>query len=191
MASGTGEKWAYLRHGWAHTAHVTATTWMVTAVGGWSVRARECVHACVYYISYKSHTLMISPQRMRAYMRAFPSTDFPSTDACVHACVRACVRACVCDVFAIYYNIIWHRLIMIIIKTIILYFIQITHTDDFPSTDTRLVVIKCPFYDGPDMRITARLSATRNVLYLITMMNLRNRPWIMALNNAHFPRCLA
>ena len=28
---------------------------------------------------------------------------------------------------------------MIIIKTIILYFIQITHTDDFPSTGTRLV----------------------------------------------------
>ena len=30
---------------------------------------------------------------------------------------------------------------MIIIKIIILYFIQITHTDDFPSTDTRLVAI--------------------------------------------------
>ena len=28
---------------------------------------------------------------------------------------------------------------MIIIKTIIQYFIQITHTDDFPSTGTRLV----------------------------------------------------
>ena len=30
---------------------------------------------------------------------------------------------------------------MIIIKTIILYFIQITHTDDFPSTGTLLVII--------------------------------------------------
>ena len=30
---------------------------------------------------------------------------------------------------------------MIIIKTIILYFIQIRHTDDFPSTGTRLVII--------------------------------------------------
>ena len=30
---------------------------------------------------------------------------------------------------------------MIIIETIILYFIQITHTDDFPSTGTRLVYI--------------------------------------------------
>ena len=30
---------------------------------------------------------------------------------------------------------------MIIIKIIILYFIQIRHTDDFPSTDTRLVMI--------------------------------------------------
>ena len=30
---------------------------------------------------------------------------------------------------------------MIIIKNIILYFIQIRHTDDFPSTGTRLVLI--------------------------------------------------
>ena len=30
---------------------------------------------------------------------------------------------------------------MIIIKIIILYFIQIRHTDDFPSTCTRLVII--------------------------------------------------
>ena len=30
---------------------------------------------------------------------------------------------------------------MIIIKNIILYFIQIRHTDDFPSTGTRLVDI--------------------------------------------------
>ena len=30
---------------------------------------------------------------------------------------------------------------MIIINIIILYFIQITHTDDFPSTGTRLVII--------------------------------------------------
>ena len=33
----------------------------------------------------------------------------------------------------------WPRLIMIIIKIIILYFIQITHTDDFTWTSTRLV----------------------------------------------------
>ena len=31
---------------------------------------------------------------------------------------------------------------MIIIKIIIQYFIQITHTDDFPSTGTRLVYYK-------------------------------------------------
>ena len=94
MASGTGEKRAYLRHGWAHTAHVTATTWMVMAVGGW-------------------------------------------------ACARVRVCVCVRDVFAIYDNIILPRLIMIIIKTIILYFIQITHTDDFHSTGTRLVCVSC------------------------------------------------
>ena len=43
------------------------------------------------------------------------------------------VHACVRDVFAIYNDNILSRLIMIIIKIIILYFIQIKHTDDFPS----------------------------------------------------------
>ena len=43
------------------------------------------------------------------------------------------VHACVRDVFAIYDDNILSRLIMIIIKIIILYFIQIRHTDDFPS----------------------------------------------------------
>ena len=47
-------------------------------------------------------------------------------------CVRTCMRT-------IYVNNIWPRLKMIIIKIIILYFIQITHTDDFPSTGSRLV----------------------------------------------------
>ena len=41
------------------------------------------------------------------------------------------VRACMRDVFAICDNDILPRLIMIIIKIIILYFIQIRHTDDF------------------------------------------------------------
>ena len=77
------------------------------------VRACECVHACV-----------------RAYVRA-----------CVRACVRSCVRTCVRDVFAIYDNNILPRLIMIIIKIMFLYCIEIAHTDDFPSTCTRLVAI--------------------------------------------------
>ena len=51
--------------------------------------------------------------------------------ASVSACVRACVHAYVRDLFAIYDNDILPRLIMIIIKIIILYFIQIRHTDDF------------------------------------------------------------
>ena len=54
-------------------------------------------------------------------------------------CVR--VRACVRDVFAIYDNNISPRLIMKIINIIIQYFIQIRHTDDFPSTGTRLVFV--------------------------------------------------
>ena len=64
---GTGEKRAYLRHGWAHTAHVTATTLMMTAVGG-PVPAPvcACVRVCV------------------------------CACACACACVRVCVCACVC-----------------------------------------------------------------------------------------------
>ena len=61
--------------------------------------------------------------------------------ACERACMRACVRTCVRDVFAIYDNNILPRLIMIIIKIIFLYFIEIAHTDDFPSTGARLVAI--------------------------------------------------
>ena len=51
--------------------------------------------------------------------------------ACTRVCT--CVRLCVRDVFAIYDDNILSRLIMIIIKIVILYFIQIRHTDDFPS----------------------------------------------------------
>ena len=47
--------------------------------------------------------------------------------------MRTSVHACVRDVFAIYDDNILSRLIMIIIKIIILHFIQIRHTDDFPS----------------------------------------------------------
>ena len=50
---------------------------------------------------------------------------------CASVRVRTSVHACVRDVFAIYDDNILSRLIMIII--IILYFIQIRHTDDFPS----------------------------------------------------------
>ena len=51
--------------------------------------------------------------------------------ASVSVCARVCVHACVRGVFAIYDNDILPRLIMIIIKIIILYFIQIRHTDGF------------------------------------------------------------
>ena len=52
---------------------------------------------------------------------------------CVHVCsrVRARVRVCMRDVFAIYDTIF--DPVVIVIKIIILYFIQIRHSDDFPS----------------------------------------------------------
>ena len=54
-----------------------------------------------------------------------------------HACARVRARACVmCLQYTI---IIFDQGIMIIIKIIILYVIQIRHTDDFPSTGTHLV----------------------------------------------------
>ena len=74
MASGTGKNSAYLSHGWAHSDHVTATTWMVKAVGGWAfarARARVCVCVCACV-------------RMCVCVCA-----------CVRMCVCACVRTCV------------------------------------------------------------------------------------------------
>ena len=62
-----------------------------------------------------------------------------SVRACVHACAHACVR----DVFAINDNNILPRLIMRIVKISFLYFIEIAHTDDFPSTGTRLKYHRC------------------------------------------------
>ena len=47
--------------------------------------------------------------------------------------MRTSVHACMRGVFAIYDDNILSRLIMIIIRIIILYFIQIRHTDDYPS----------------------------------------------------------
>ena len=60
----------------------------------------------------------------------------------VRKCARAytSVHACVRDVFAIYDDNILSRLIMIIIKQFILYFIQIRHTADFPSAGIPAIV---------------------------------------------------
>ena len=73
--------------------------------------------------------------------------------ASVGVCARACMHACVHDVFAIYDNDILPMLIMIIINIIILYFIQIRHTDDFPSTGTGLVCITFQTSDPNDVSI--------------------------------------
>ena len=79
----------------------------------WGGRWRRlCVHACAC-------------TRVRVCVRAHAC-------ARVRVCTRACVHAwCVCN---IRYNI-WPWLI-IIIKIITLYFIQIRHSNDFPSTGT-------------------------------------------------------
>ena len=70
-------------------------------------------------------------------------------------CVCASVHACVREVFW-YDNNIWPRLIMMVIKIIILYFIQIRHIDDFPSTGTRLVLLICWFHCKSDVIVTPK-----------------------------------
>ena len=64
-------------------------------------------------------------------------TETANSDGRVWGCACVCTsgHAHVHDVFAIYDDNILSRLIMIILKIIILYFIQIRHTDDFPSAD--------------------------------------------------------
>ena len=52
---------------------------------------------------------------------------------CASVRVRTSVHACVRGVFAIYDDNILSRLIMIIIKIIIIYFMQIRHTDGSPQ----------------------------------------------------------
>ena len=68
---------------------------------------------------------------------------------CARAYVCTRMLACVRDVFAIYDNKIWPRLIMIIIKIIILYFIQIRHwcfpLNGYPSSSNNNV----SFYKAP------------------------------------------
>ena len=95
----------------------------------------------------------------------------------VHACVR--VRACVRDVFAIYNHIIWPGLMMIIIKTIILYFMQITHTDDFPSTGTRLVINKSSMHYSPaKYSVQTLYSSVSGIAFLSQHQTISIRPYL-------------
>ena len=67
---------------------------------------------------------------------------------CASVRVRTSGHTCVRDVFAIHHDNILSRLIMIIIKNIILYFIQIRHTDDFTSAGIPASSVLClVFYD--------------------------------------------
>ena len=74
-------------------------------------------------------------------VRRWPLTSFGSyrPGPYLHKGKSVCVR----DVCAIYDNNISPSLLMIIIKIIILYFIKIRNTDDFPPTGTLLVIIIC------------------------------------------------
>ena len=77
-------------------------------------------------------------------VRRWPLTSFGSyrPGPYQHKGKGVCVR----DVCAIYDNNISPSLLMIIIKIIILYFIKIRNTDDFPPTGTLLVQISCFLY---------------------------------------------
>ena len=92
------------------------------------------------FISMSRRSAIVSPASERLLQHGAPNHDAimvgrteTATVVCGCVRVRTSVHACVRDVFAIYSDNILSRLIMIIIKIIILYFIQIRHTDDFPS----------------------------------------------------------
>ena len=82
---------------------------------------------------------------------------------------------CVRDVCAIYDNNISPSLLMIIIKIIILYFIQIRHTDDFPQTGTLLVNVNnnCPSMDPGglpyDMSILSDVTFSRDTDWVLSV----------------------
>ena len=82
------------------------------------------------FISMDHRPAIVSPVSKSVRLTTVECTD---TANVVGGGVRECEHVCACvrDVFAIYDNDILPRLIMIIIKIIILYFIQIRHTDDF------------------------------------------------------------
>ena len=113
---------------------------------------REYRLAGALFISMNRRSAIVSPTSKRGHPTMTPSwLDAPRQQrrrSWVGLCVRASV--CVRDVFAIYDNNILPRLIMIIIKIIFQYLIEIAQTDDFPSTGTRLVHNKrlCKFFEN-------------------------------------------
>ena len=78
---------------------------------------------------------------------------------------------------------------MIIIKSVILYFIQIRHTDDFPSTGTRLVKLiirlknsRWLFYDNGNGGLSDR--------FMFVLHNMSNdNNYFMMLQNVHRTLC--
>ena len=87
------------------------------------------------FISMDHRPAIVSPasKAVRQTTESWLGAPYTATVVGRGVRVRECERVCACvrDVFAIYDNYILPRLIMIIIKIIILYFIQIRHTDDF------------------------------------------------------------
>ena len=99
---------------------------------------------------------------------------------------RECVRACLRDVIAIYDNNILPRLIMII-KIIFLYFIEIAHTDDFPSTDTRLEHIICspPSWLNPMSRHHHIVVSQTSNKYLIFVVSQTSNKYLIFLSSSN------
>ena len=88
--------------------------------------------------------------------------------------VRACMRGCVMC-FVIYDNDILPMLIMIIINIIILYFIQIRHTYDFPSTGTGLVYIMLQSLSLYILLLVSCLRTTYKKIQLFKVCNFRRK----------------
>ena len=90
------------------------------------------------FISMSRRSAIVSPvsERVRPTMTESwlgAPKQRTATVVCGGVRVHTSVHACVRDLFAIYDDNILSRLIMKIIKIIILNFIQIRHTDDYPS----------------------------------------------------------
>ena len=125
------------------------------------------------FISMSRRSVIVLPASKRGHPTRLIRHGWPHRHSdgrgwgCACSRVWACMHACVRDVFAIYDHNILPRLKMIIINIFILYFIQIRHTDDFPSTGTRLVIHNLPSHSASYMFASAKSKHIHAFIYIL------------------------